>query len=394
MKRYNWRRSLVIDGHRYDFKARTREELYKKIEKKKEEIEKKQKIKKSALTVRQWIDICLDQYKTNVTSQTLTGYRSKCRSWIYPVIGSELIRDVTPLQCQSVLNRMQGYAQDTAKKVRELMFFSFEKAVINGYILNNPATYVTLPRGVSKQKRRAITEYEREAVLSVSDKDPRYVYFLFMLFCGCRPSEVAEIQYRDIQDQTLHIRGTKTAAADRYVPIPEYLSVRLSSGDPYTYMFRNSRGGKLTPGNRDRLWKTFRRALDSYLECNVSKDELNSVKTAVPTFTPYCLRHTYATDLMRAGVDIRTAQYLMGHSSIKMTADVYTHVDTDAVRDAKNKLDTFTTTNIAKNSTNPEKNTETEPEPLKSGESTWPSHGQIMGSIPVGGTRNSTPRKR
>ena len=50
--------------------------------------------------------------------------------------------------------------------------------------------------------------------------------------------------------------------------------------------------------------------------------------------TPYCLRHDYCTRLAKAGVDIRTAQKLMGHSTIQLTANVYTHVDEDQILEA------------------------------------------------------------
>ena len=53
---------------------------------------------------------------------------------------------------------------------------------------------------------------------------------------------------------------------------------------------------------------------------------------------PYCLRHTYCTDLQKKGVDVRTAQYLMGHGAIAMTADIYTHVDDSQVLVAANAL--------------------------------------------------------
>lgn len=46
-------------------------------------------------------------------------------------------------------------------------------------------------------------------------------------------------------------------------------------------------------------------------------------------FVPYCLRHTYCTDLKDKGIDIRDAQYLMGHADITTTANIYTHGSAD-----------------------------------------------------------------
>ena len=48
-------------------------------------------------------------------------------------------------------------------------------------------------------------------------------------------------------------------------------------------------------------------------------------------FVPYDLRHTYCTDLQKKGIDIRTAQYLMGHSDISLTANIYTHADNSTI---------------------------------------------------------------
>ena len=60
--------------------------------------------------------------------------------------------------------------------------------------------------------------------------------------------------------------------------------------------------------------------------------------TLRPDLHPYDLRHTYCTNLAEVGVDIRTAQYLMGHSDIKMTANIYTTVTDKMKKEAIAKV--------------------------------------------------------
>ena len=56
---------------------------------------------------------------------------------------------------------------------------------------------------------------------------------------------------------------------------------------------------------------------------------------------PHMLRHTYATSLYRAGVPLRAAQKLLGHSSIQMTANIYTHLEDEDSMAAAGKLDAY-----------------------------------------------------
>ncbi len=53
---------------------------------------------------------------------------------------------------------------------------------------------------------------------------------------------------------------------------------------------------------------------------------------------PYCLRHTYGTDLQDAGVPINVAKYLMGHSDITTTANIYTDTTDDSIESAREKI--------------------------------------------------------
>ena len=69
----------------------------------------------------------------------------------------------------------------------------------------------------------------------------------------------------------------------------------------------------------------------------------NSHVAALVPFSlhPHMLRHTYATTLYRAGVDLRTAQKLMGHSSIQVTADIYTHLEQEDSLHVADKLNEY-----------------------------------------------------
>ena len=66
------------------------------------------------------------------------------------------------------------------------------------------------------------------------------------------------------------------------------------------------------------------------------------------TLVPYCLRHTYCTDLQRAGVPINGAKYLMGHSDISVTANIYTDTTPDVVSAASEAQNAFLSQQKAK----------------------------------------------
>ena len=60
-----------------------------------------------------------------------------------------------------------------------------------------------------------------------------------------------------------------------------------------------------------------------------------------PDLVPYCLRHTFCTDLQDAGVPINVAKVLMGHSSIKVTAQIYTHHTEKSMESAREKMNEY-----------------------------------------------------
>lgn len=147
-----------------------------------------------------------------------------------------------------------------------------------------------------------------------------------MLYCGIRPSEASYIQGKDIKDGILHVRGKKSKASDRYVPIPDVLLERLREYDDEEYVITSYTGiAPVREYHRNKMWNSFKLELSKHM--NVSSD-----------LKPYCFRHTYCTDLQDANVPITTAKYLMGHSTITLTANVYTHQSEESFTITKERI--------------------------------------------------------
>ena len=337
-KKYEHKKYFRFEGKRYVAYGRTEQEAIEKAALKRRDLEEGRVILNGSMTVSEWAKECVETYKApHLSDIALENVSIRVRKYITEPIGYMRLKDVKPLHLQRILNGMEGMSDDYIGKIRGLMNFIFRQALANELILKNPAENLTVPKGTTGH-RRAITEDERRYILEVADTDPRWVYFLFMLLCGLRPSEAAELKGMDIMGDRLHVRGTKTAAADRTVPIPEYLQQRIPETGPFEYLFL-VQGHKLTTGNRRKWWTTFLRQLNIAAGCRVYRNQLVPPYPIADDLTPYCLRHTYCSDLCRAGVDIRTAQKLMGHANISITANIYTHIDTSQIDDAAAKLE-------------------------------------------------------
>ena len=156
---------------------------------------------------------------------------------------------------------------------------------------------------------------------STNDKDGvRDRLIIEMLYAtGLRVSELVNIKINDIDFNNRRIVVCGKGNKERIVYYGEYAEdvlkeYLLTHKNTEGYLFINSRGGKLTErGVR-------------YIIDNIMKRL--SIKTHV---TPHVLRHTFATDMLNNGCDIKVVQELLGHSSLKAT-EIYTHVTDDDKR--------------------------------------------------------------
>lgn len=106
-------------------------------------------------------------------------------------------------------------------------------------------------------------------------------------------------------------------------------------------MAPNKAGKHFDDSSYDRRVNALKRALNVSMGARLYRNQLVPPLPLAEDFVPYDLRHTYCTNLAKAGVDIRTAQKLMGHATIAMTADIYTHVDQDDIKKAAEQIREF-----------------------------------------------------
>ena len=340
MKEYKYQKYFTYDGHRYKVVGNSLEEVLEKKVKKIEELKSNSVILSPGTTVDKWAEVAYNTYKGHVKG--LPEMKLRYQKYISPVIGFLPISSVKPVQCQTILNECSGMSFSHLTKLRQELKFLFSVALDNQLIKSDPTLKIVTP-DYTKGKRRSITDEEREVLYKVVEVYRPLLFFRIILETGSRPSEVMGLEGRDIdhKNRLLHIRGTKTYNSDRYVPIPEGLYDLIKGVKGFDPIICTSTGKKFTKNTYRNLRERLYREMNIAMGCQVYRNELIPPYPLAEDFAPYCLRHTYCTDLCKAGVDVRTAQRLMGHANISITSDIYTHVDKDEIMKAGQLLKNY-----------------------------------------------------
>jgi len=243
------------------------------------------------------------------------------------------------------------------KHLRDTLKAIFKKARESRLLHHDPAEFLTMPQ-CTKGKRRSITDFEREHFLKAAEIHHAGLMFKTMLYCGLRTGEVVALSWKDI-DFDKHminvvaamesgkntLKAPKTAAGVRRVPVPDevYHDLLMRRGESFEPVFTQGRtGNRHTQSSRNKAWNSLKNAIDDSMGAAWGKVEGKDGKkypkrvlsVIAPDFIAYCLRHTYCTDLQTKGVSLKMASYLMGHSDISVTANIYTHITDDALDEA------------------------------------------------------------
>lgn len=214
----------------------------------------------------------------------------------------------------------QGFSRRSVQMHRDILNMIFNDAIIESGLRFNPCVAVSVPRNLPTKKRELPKDDAIEAVKAGKDA-PFGLFALVCLYSGLRRGEALALRYEDIDraagvirvtksvefiGNNPHLKQPKTAAGMRTVPLLEPLADVLpdkKSG----LVFPREDGELLTKIQYRKRWAKY---------CEAIGHEI----------TAHQLRHGYATILYEAGVQDKDAQELLGHSSISVTRDVYTHI--------------------------------------------------------------------
>ena len=253
---------------------------------------------------------------------------------------------------QKALLTIAGCSRSQMDKAVVFIHGLFATARADDIIRRDPSIGLKIP-AVTEGQRRALTARERELLLEAIPYVKNGEFFGIMLGCGLRPQEVRALYWEnvDFQAHTISVTGaikkgqreigpTKSKAGVRTIPMPIWLEQMLRKmPDRREKALIFGKDKPLHENQVTLMWYAVKKRMEILAGAETKGRSLIGHSPEVgQEITPYYLRHTYATTLAEKGIDMKTAQYLLGHANISMTARVYTHVTDKMMQAAAEKI--------------------------------------------------------
>jgi integrase len=307
-------------------------------------------------TVRDYLDVWLASAAGRVRERTKYEYERLLERYVRPELGDMRLIDVTPLHVQMMYSRMleRELSARTVRYTHSVVSSAFKQAVKWRMVPANPASAVDLPR-VRREEMRALSPDEAQRFLVVADRTKCEPLFNVLLVGGLRPGEACGLKWTDVdfksgtitvQRALSRIKGQwqlqepKTSKSRRTVPMP--LTVMNLLRDHRTRQAENRLASGLPYANHDLVFATRNGLpLDSQ---NVNFQYFKPLlkKAGLPlTIRLYDLRHTCATLLLAAGEHPKVVSERLGHASVILTLDTYSHVLPTMQQAATDRLDSL-----------------------------------------------------
>jgi integrase len=356
-----WVAQMVVrsTGKRRSFYGRTQKDVLQKLKAAQAEETSGTYIEPSKITVAEWLDTWLKTYKKHDLRQTTWDcYEMLVRRYIVPAIGSVRLQQLQPQMLQQLYNDVlaKGKSRRTAALIHTVIHAALDQAVQNQVVQRNAAEAAHPPRQ-EKQERRCLSSEETMRLIEAAKGERLYAAIVLALSTGLRRGELLALKWEDVdfENKLLYVRrnlvtirnqegrtktrnveqSPKTKTSNRILPLSDELIDLLKEhqrkqeedkttfGEGYQdngFVFCTTKGTPISPRN-------FSRFVARIAE-----------KAGLKGVSPHTLRHTFATRLAELGVYPTVVQKLLGHATVDVSMEVYSHVFPDVERDAIENL--------------------------------------------------------
>ena len=279
------------------------------------------------------------------------------------------LKSLKAIDVQKYFNKLyqNGVSNSLLHGINRIMAPCIRYAYNNGYIIKDFSRMYSVPRRheTNAKKVKPFTLEEQKIFLKAIEGHKYEVLFLVALYTGLREGEILALTWNDIDfikntvtvsktvsrvrditkegksKEYVKVSTPKTVKGNRVVPLPNYLVKRLKQYKLFKKEESLKIGIQFKESNNLFTTRTGSIVGVSNLQKSFKGILLNA---GLEDRKFHDLRHTYATRLFELGESAKTVQELLGHSSISMTLDIYTHVLKETKESAAKKLDELSKT--------------------------------------------------
>ena len=354
------KRVKKADGTYHDIYGKTAAERDAKVALWEQEQAREQAARESPLVyeyARTWFRL----HTAGLGAKRIADYRNAINNHICPVIGDKFLRDVGYSEIREVMTAAASLSRSSQQKIVTTLKRICAAAVKDGLLEKDP-TEGLKPGGEESAEKEALTKPQQQALLAAVSGLNTETFVRLCLFAGLRREEALGLKWEDVdldeKTPSLTVARVcswdgknkadvrvklKSKAARRTIPLPpqlaEYLTA-LQQGSSSAFVCPGASGEAMTAAAFRRMWekvaqRTVREVKRKQPDGKYAVRLLKIGERATPNapvisldyhVTPHQLRHTYISELILGGVNIKRVQYLAGHASPLITLRIYTHL--------------------------------------------------------------------
>lgn len=353
---------VQYEGNRYTIYDEDLDNLLTRMEDMRYELRHGLYEREQNITMDKWFQMWMEEYKKNsVKLTTYEVYERTYEGHIKPYFKGKKLKDIRPEHIQRLLNKeAKKLSKKTLSRLKVILNGCFSQAYKNEIIKKNPVPLTQFPKYPPEKERRVMTKEEQNIFLKYARKLNYGDLFEVALSTGMRNGELRGLEWQDIDfdNNVIHITGTlvysevkgyyktspKTRTSKRDIPMLDNVCVILKRRRKRQLEFKMLLGEKWKayPGLEDLV---FTKENGNLIEPAIIQYYIRHIQDMIKRdgiefkkISPHTLRHTFATRCIENGMQPQVLKSILGHSSLAMTMDLYSHVLPDVKSEEIKKI--------------------------------------------------------